>query len=246
MPKLGSLTRTIALVALAGAVAAVAAGAAGAHTKRHAGTTITGAGSTFVSPLVCPVDRAARFCLRLRAPVQRRRLGCGHHGDHLAHRRLRRERRAAELRPVRRLQRLRSDPVGFGRHLGHVQPARRQEPPSHGRADARQHLHGQDHDLERPGDREAQQGRQPARARRSRSRTARTTRARRSTSPTTSRTSARPGSRQIGTGVAVNWPVGSGGKGSAGVAALVDPDAGLDRLRRRRSSRSTTTSATSR
>jgi phosphate transport system substrate-binding protein len=52
MPKLGSLTRTIALVALAGAVAAVAAGAAGAHTKRQAGTTITGAGSTFVSPLV--------------------------------------------------------------------------------------------------------------------------------------------------------------------------------------------------
>jgi phosphate transport system substrate-binding protein len=52
MPKLGSLTRTIALVALAGAVAAVAAGAAGANSKRHAGTTITGAGSTFVSPLV--------------------------------------------------------------------------------------------------------------------------------------------------------------------------------------------------
>jgi phosphate transport system substrate-binding protein len=52
MPKLGSLTRTIALVALAGAVAAVAAGAAGAHTKRQAGTTITGAGSTFVQPLV--------------------------------------------------------------------------------------------------------------------------------------------------------------------------------------------------
>jgi len=52
MPKLGSTTRAIALVALCGAVAAVAVGAASAGSKRSAGTTITGAGSTFVQPLV--------------------------------------------------------------------------------------------------------------------------------------------------------------------------------------------------
>ena len=52
MRKLGPSTRILALVALAGAVAAVAVGVAGASTNRHAGTTISGAGSTFVSPLV--------------------------------------------------------------------------------------------------------------------------------------------------------------------------------------------------
>jgi phosphate transport system substrate-binding protein len=52
MRKLGLSTRILALVALAGAVTAVAVGAAGASTSRHTGTTITGAGSTFVSPLV--------------------------------------------------------------------------------------------------------------------------------------------------------------------------------------------------
>jgi phosphate transport system substrate-binding protein len=52
MRKLGPSTRILALVVLAGAVTAVAVGVAGASTKRHAGTTITGAGSTFVQPLV--------------------------------------------------------------------------------------------------------------------------------------------------------------------------------------------------
>jgi phosphate transport system substrate-binding protein len=52
MRKLGPSTRILALVALAAAVTAVAVGAAGASTNRHTGTTITGAGSTFVSPLV--------------------------------------------------------------------------------------------------------------------------------------------------------------------------------------------------
>ena len=52
MRKLGLSTRILALVALAGAVTAVAVGVAGASTDRHAGTTITGAGSTFVQPLV--------------------------------------------------------------------------------------------------------------------------------------------------------------------------------------------------
>jgi phosphate transport system substrate-binding protein len=52
MRKLGPSTRILALVALAGAVTAVAVGAAGASTSRHSATTISGAGSTFVQPLV--------------------------------------------------------------------------------------------------------------------------------------------------------------------------------------------------
>jgi phosphate transport system substrate-binding protein len=52
MRKLGLSTRILTLVALAGAVTAVAVGAAGASTNRHSATTITGAGSTFVQPLV--------------------------------------------------------------------------------------------------------------------------------------------------------------------------------------------------
>jgi phosphate transport system substrate-binding protein len=52
MRKLRPSTRILALAALTGAVAAVAAGAAGASSSRHTGTTISGAGSTFVQPLV--------------------------------------------------------------------------------------------------------------------------------------------------------------------------------------------------
>jgi phosphate transport system substrate-binding protein len=52
MPKLGNQIRTFAILAVAGAVAAVAVSAAGASPARQAGTTISGAGSTFVSPLV--------------------------------------------------------------------------------------------------------------------------------------------------------------------------------------------------
>jgi phosphate transport system substrate-binding protein len=52
MPKLGNFSRTIVLVALAAAVAVVAAGGAGAQPAKKAGTTLSGAGSSFVSPLV--------------------------------------------------------------------------------------------------------------------------------------------------------------------------------------------------
>jgi len=53
MPKLGHPIRTLALLAAAAAVSAVVAvSGAGASPARHAGTTISGAGSTFVSPLV--------------------------------------------------------------------------------------------------------------------------------------------------------------------------------------------------
>ena len=52
MPKLGSLIRTSAVVAAAAVLAVVAVGTAGASSGKHNATTITGAGSTFVSPLV--------------------------------------------------------------------------------------------------------------------------------------------------------------------------------------------------
>ncbi len=52
MPNPGSFTRTLVLAALAAALAIVAAGTAGAAPSRPAGTTLSGAGSTFVAPLV--------------------------------------------------------------------------------------------------------------------------------------------------------------------------------------------------
>ena len=85
---------------------------------------------------------------------------------------------------------------------------------------ARRHLPGQDQDLERSGDREDQSGREAAERGRSPSCIVRTVRARRSTSPTTSARSARRGKRarrrQVG-GLAG----GVGGKGNEGVAGYV-------------------------
>ena len=52
MPKYGNFPRTIALLAVAGVVAALAAAGAGAAPAKKSGTTITGAGSSFVAPLV--------------------------------------------------------------------------------------------------------------------------------------------------------------------------------------------------
>jgi phosphate transport system substrate-binding protein len=52
MPKSGHSIRTIVVLAAVAAVFAALAAGAGAAPARHAGTTISGAGSTFVSPLV--------------------------------------------------------------------------------------------------------------------------------------------------------------------------------------------------
>jgi phosphate transport system substrate-binding protein len=52
MPKLGSLIRTFAVVSAAALLAVAVAGTAGASRAAHSNTTITGAGSSFVSPLV--------------------------------------------------------------------------------------------------------------------------------------------------------------------------------------------------
>ena len=52
MPKSGSFTRTVLAVAAAAILAVVASGTAGASPAKHTGTTLSGAGSSFVSPLV--------------------------------------------------------------------------------------------------------------------------------------------------------------------------------------------------
>jgi phosphate transport system substrate-binding protein len=52
MPKVGSSTRILALAAVAALLAVAAATTAGATSTKTSGTTISGAGSTFVSPLV--------------------------------------------------------------------------------------------------------------------------------------------------------------------------------------------------
>ena len=68
---------------------------------------------------------------------------------------------------------------------------------------AGRHLPGQDHQVERPGDRRAQPRRQAARTRRSRWCTAPTARAPPSSSPTTCRRSARSGRTKVGEGTSV-------------------------------------------
>src|SRR5512132_359522 len=52
MPKSGSFIRTVLAVAAAAVLAVVASGTAGAAPAKHTGTTLSGAGSSFVSPLV--------------------------------------------------------------------------------------------------------------------------------------------------------------------------------------------------
>jgi phosphate transport system substrate-binding protein len=52
MPKVGNLTRILALAAVAALLAVAAATTAGATSTKTSGTTLSGAGSSFVSPLV--------------------------------------------------------------------------------------------------------------------------------------------------------------------------------------------------
>ena len=51
MPKSGTFIRTLIAVAAAAILAVVAAGTAGAAPAKASGTTLSGAGSSFVSPL---------------------------------------------------------------------------------------------------------------------------------------------------------------------------------------------------
>ena len=102
-------------------VALLAVAAAGA---KHNDTTITGAGSTFVSPLVSVWTPALGSAFDYTIQYSGDRLRRRHPGDHEPHGRLRRLRRAADAGPVHRLQRLRPDPVGARRHRDRLQHSR--------------------------------------------------------------------------------------------------------------------------
>ena len=99
-------------------------------------------------------------------------------------------------------------------------------------ADGRRHLPRQDQEVERPGDRQAQPGRQAAGRRTSPSSTAPTSRARRRASPRSSRPTAREWKTKVGADKTVKWPTGTGAKGNDGVAAAVKQTDGRGRLRR--------------
>ena len=97
----------------------------------------------------------------LRRDRQRRR----DRADHLAHRRLRRLRRAADRRTVRRSRRqgeVEQIPWALSGTVPAYNVKRRAEEPQTERRSPRRHLPRQDHQLGRPGDRQAQPGRQPA------------------------------------------------------------------------------------
>ena len=85
----------------------------------------------------------------------------------------------------------------------------------------RRHLPRQDHQVERPGDREAEPRRQRCRRPTSPSCTAPTARARPTSGSTTCRRCRRSGRARSASRPSVNWPVGVGGKGNEGVAGLV-------------------------
>ena len=82
-------------------LAAVVVGGAATATRRRA-LTLKGAGSTFVSPLVSTLAPALRVGDRRPCRLQPDRLGRRDPGDPEPHGRLRRERRAADARPVQR------------------------------------------------------------------------------------------------------------------------------------------------
>jgi phosphate transport system substrate-binding protein len=63
MPKLGTSIRIISAVAAAALLAVVVAGTAGASARKQSGATITGAGSSFVSPLVAQWQAAVGAAL---------------------------------------------------------------------------------------------------------------------------------------------------------------------------------------
>jgi phosphate transport system substrate-binding protein len=225
MRKLGPSTRILAFVALAGAVTAVAVGVAGASTKHHAGTTITGAGSTFVQPLVSqwisPLGSAYGYELQYSG------VGSG-----------------AGVAAIT------SRTVDFGASDAPLTPVQfsactgcEQIPWALGATAVMYNLPGVKNLLHMDGPTLAQifmgkitSWNDPAIAKLNKGVSLPSTKisiAHRSDNSGTTfnftdfLSSASPAWKSaIGTGVAVNWPVGSGGKGSSGVAALVSQTPG--------------------
>ena len=214
---------TLAGVLVVGAIAVVSAGA-----QQH-DDTITGAGSTFVSPLVSlwTADYGQKTGVKIAySPVG----SVGYRRHHGPPGRFRRLRRAALPGPVQRLQGLPADPVGGLVDRDHLQPLGRPEQPPLDRARAGQHLPGQRQEVGRSGD----QGPNPKANLPS---TAITPVYRSDNSGTTYNFTdylsvvSPAWKSKIGVGVNANWPAGQGGKGSSGAPASSRTPTGRSAMR---------------
>ena len=123
-----------------------------AATSTAKGGSLTGAGSSFVVPARLAVDPGGPLGARDQGHLRLRRQRRRHPADHQPHGRLRRQRRAAQRRAVRRLQRLRPDPVGAVGDGDRLQPLGRLDPPQADGPGDREHLPREDQEVERPRD----------------------------------------------------------------------------------------------
>ena len=146
------LTLVVAIVA----ATAIAVGAATASPAKKSDTSLSGAGSSFVFPLVSkwiPALGSAYGYNVSYAPIGS--------GGGIAAITAKTVDFGASDAPLSNdqasgMRRLRPDPVGAFCHVDHVQPAGRQLRPAADRSDPRQDLPRRDHDLERRGDHEDQ------------------------------------------------------------------------------------------
>ena len=120
------MKRALTLVLVVASVAAIAvtAGGATAASAKKQDTNLSGAGSSFVFPLVSKWIPALGTAYGYSVSYSPIGSGGGIAADHGAHRRLRRHRRPALGRSADGVQGLRPDPVGALGHVGDVQPAR--------------------------------------------------------------------------------------------------------------------------
>ena len=182
------------------------------------------------------LDAGARQRVRLHGPVQR--VGSGGGITAISNRTVDFGASDAPLTPDQfcGLQRLRPDPVGARRHGDPVQrpgPRRAEEhEPEPLRRRDREDLHGRDHELERPGDQEAE----PEGATLPDLKITpvyRTGNSGTTYNFTDYLAAVSPAWKsKLGTGQSVNWPTGIGASGSAGVAGVVANTPGAHLLRR--------------
>ncbi len=148
--------KAYALLGLAAVVGLLSAGAASAKQTKQTDVPISGSGSSLVNPLVQQFIPAVGSAFGYSLSYASVGSGTGyrqHHGPHL---RLRRLRCPAQHDPGGGLRWLRRDPVGALGDHALVQHHGRSEPDPPGRLDDRRDLPRNDHELERPEDREAE------------------------------------------------------------------------------------------
>ena len=209
-------------------------------------TTITGAGSTFVAPLVSAWTPALGSAFGYTVQYSGGRLGRRHRGDHEPPGRLRRLRRPADPGPGAGLQGLRADPVGaVGDHRSPT-TSRARRCTSGSTARRSRTSSWATSQLERPRDRGAEPGREPAEpedhAGLPLGRLGHVLQLHR----LPVRGQRRRGSRRSASRRSRRSRPGSARKGSAGVAGVVKHTTGGDHLRRRRVRAQRTTSGSRR